>query len=205
MNEFIIENVMKEVKLLRKGFTSECDLQFITGVAIKNVYPDAKVLMEYSYPPQALLTGDKNRQYIDILVIINNKYYPIELKYKHKSCQNILIFENLKYNLTNQSCITDHRKKYCEDIERLFNLQNIKINNCDFAEGYAILLTNYEQFRNEKSAKQQKYSLDEDNIKKNNGIKEINEKYKNVTYNMKWYTYDEQNKFSYLITTINKK
>lgn len=200
-NEFNIEDVMAKVKELRNGglFTSERDFQFILGVAIRELYKTAIVVMEYYNPS----SNENKRQYIDILVIMNNKYYPIELKYKHKK-NNIKITDNLDYKLSDETCTTDHRKKYCEDIKRLIELQNSQIQNFNFAEGYAILLTNYEQFRNGKLENQ--YLLSENKIKENNGVNEINkinEKYKN-TYDMKWYNFDEQNKFSYLITTIKK-
>lgn len=207
--KFDIEAIMNEVKILRECFfTSERDLQFVVGLAIMKKYKkDATVVMEYNPDnksnQQPFKVKDNHRQYIDILVIMDNKYYPIELKYKHKK-QIIKITENLEYVLSNQSCTTNHRERYCEDIERILNLQNkkIKINNFDFAEGYAIFLTNYEQFKEEKTKNQEKYFLSESKIKENNGVKEINKKFKNATYDMKWYDYDKKEKFSYLITTI---
>ncbi len=200
-SEFDIENVMKEVKenSLRYGFVSECDFQFIIGVAIMKLYKDATVVMEYEYPRDTLLK-EGERQYIDILVIMNNKYYPIELKYKHKGCEKLQITNDLYCKLTNYSCTTEHRINYCEDIDRLLELRKTKEFNV--AEGYAILLTNYEQFRNKtKSGRQQeKYLLYEDEIK-DKGVNEIKAKYKEDYY-MEWFDFD---KFSYLLTKIYNK
>ncbi len=188
-SEFNIKNVMEEVEenSLRYGFISECDFQFIIGVAIMKLYKDATVVMEYKYPEEALLKKDEN---IDILVIMNNKYYPIELKYKHKGCENLKITNDLDYELTNQSCTTEHRINYCDDIDRLLKLRNIK--KFKFAEGYAILLTNCEQFRyKRKSGKQQeKYLLYETEIK-DKGVNEIKAKYKEDYY-MDWFDFGKQ-------------
>ena len=202
MNEkdFSIEEVMSKVQELRSGFISECDFQFIMGVAIRDLYKIDDIVMEYKYPDEAIKNNE--RQYIDILVIMNNKYYPIELKYKHK-CNNIEITKNLNYDLSDETCTTDHRKKYFEDIDRLSKLSNVKIQKFNFAKGYAILLTNYKQFREEKSKKQQVYSLDQNKI--NNIKMKINKKCENIICDMKWYDYRDSNEFSYLITTINKK
>lgn len=194
--EFNIKDIIN--KMNRYNFISEYDLQFIMGVAIKKLYKNATVAMEYCYSTQ-----NNNRQYIDIFVIMDNKYYPIELKYKHKGCNNLKITDNLDYNLTNQSCTTEHRQKYCKDIERILNLRNLKIHNFDFEKGYAILLTNYKPFRDDELGKQQKNYLLHENKIKHNGINEIKAEYKK-DYEMEWVDFDKQKQFSYLITTINK-
>ena len=50
---------------------------------IKDEYPNAKVRLEYcpSFNPN---------MHIDILVIIDNKWVPIELKYKTKGCSKVI-------------------------------------------------------------------------------------------------------------------
>ena len=95
--EFNINDVMAKVKELRIGFTSERDFQFIMGVAIRKLYKNANVVMEYKYPKKALI-NNKERQFVDIMVIINDNWYPIELKYNYKKC-DIHITEELKYEL----------------------------------------------------------------------------------------------------------
>lgn len=196
--EFDIKEVMDEVKKnsKRNGFTSEFDLQFFIGVAIKKLYKeDVTIVMEYRYPNPT--ENEEVRQYLDILVIMNDKYYPIELKYKHKG-DNIEITEKLKYDLSNQTCTTDHRKKYCDDIKRILRLRETnEMNGFNFEEGYAILLTNYD-FKN---GGNQKYSLDKNKIK--NGIDELGDDKKYC--HSEWEDYDKNGKFTYLITTVKKK
>ena len=200
-NEFNIEKVITTAKELKNGFffTSERDFQFMVGVAIKTLYKNATVIMEYRYPGGALIETNE-RQYIDILVIMDDKYYPIELKYKHKGV-NVEIAKDLDYELKPETCTTDHRKKYIDDIDRLSKLKNVKIGEFEFLEGYAVLLTNWEQIREESSKREQKYSLQENEI--NSLVKKINKKCNNAISDMKWYDYDNSKKFSYLITTIN--
>ena len=196
--EFNIKRVMKTIKEdLRKGFTSELDFQFIIGATIRDIYKNATVIMEYKYP-KGTLCENKERQYVDIMAVINGKWYPIELKYKYKEC-NINITKELEYKLENHSCKTNHRKKYCMDIIRLLQLRK---SDFKFEEGYAIVLTNYVEFRYKKKKCQNRWLLYDENII--DGVKEINEKYDKKMYNMEWEDYDRQKKFSYLITTINK-
>lgn len=192
---FDIEEVMKKVESLRNGFTVEHDFQFIMGVAIREIYPNANVIMEYKYPEIEDATKQK-RQYIDILVIMDNKYYPIELKYKHKG-EVLCISENIKTELSNQTCTSDHRKHYREDIDRLLSLKETQktdyIPGCNFEEGYAIFLTNYENFQN----KQAQDSIDSETLKKD-------KKYKKYNIDVEWKPYKTNTSFIYAITTIKK-
>ena len=68
---------MQKLKEKRTIFVSEADFQLELAWIIKDEYPNAKVRLEYS--PAFDLS-----MHIDILVIIDRKWIPIELKYKTK-------------------------------------------------------------------------------------------------------------------------
>ena len=75
--------------------------------------------------------------HIDILVIIDNKWIPIEIKYKTKGCcKNI---DNEIYNLKNHGAKDVNCYLYLKDIHRI---EIIKENVPDFAEGYTVFVTN---------------------------------------------------------------
>lgn len=88
-----ILDVIEHVKLKRRIFVSEADMQFEFAWVIKELYPNAKVRLEYC--PEFDLN-----MHIDILVIIDNGWIPIEFKYKTKGC--VKVVDNEKYNLKNQ-------------------------------------------------------------------------------------------------------
>ena len=68
---------MQKLKEKRTIFVSEADFQLELAWIIKDEYPNAKVRLEYC--PAFDLS-----MHIDILVIIDRKWIPIELKYKTK-------------------------------------------------------------------------------------------------------------------------
>ena len=88
--EFDIELVISKLKNKRKVFVSEADFQLEMAWIIKQEYPNAKVRLEYCP------TFDFN-MHIDILVVIDNQWIPIELKYKTKGCQKEI--DNEIFNL----------------------------------------------------------------------------------------------------------
>ena len=83
--------IMDKLKTKRTIFFSEADLQHELAWIIKEEYPNSKVRLEYC--PQFDL-----KMHIDILVIIDNKWIPIEIKYKTKvksnSCFSLLIINS---------------------------------------------------------------------------------------------------------------
>ena len=90
---FDVDKLMQELSLKRKIFVSEADFQLELAWLIKERYPMATVRMEYS--PQF-----NTDMHIDILVLFDGKWFPIELKYKTKGCRKIIDGEI--YNLKNQ-------------------------------------------------------------------------------------------------------
>ncbi|MEG0826687.1 MAG: hypothetical protein RR404_04390, partial [Bacilli bacterium] len=83
INKFNIELVMSKLKQRRKIFTSEADFQFELATVIKEEYPKTKIRLEYC--PEF----DSN-MHIDILIIIDDNWIPIELKYKTKGCKKVI-------------------------------------------------------------------------------------------------------------------
>jgi len=127
---FDIYKVIEKLKNKRQIFTSEADFQLELAWVIKEEYPNAKVRLEYC--PQFDM-----KMHIDILVIIDNKWIPIELKYKTKGCTKIIdkeIFNLKKHSAKDINCYL-----YLKDIERI---EKIKKEDNLFSKGYAIFITN---------------------------------------------------------------
>lgn len=76
--ELSIEKVLRDLFKDRPIFHSEADFQFALAWRIKEQYSKAKIRLEMRSD-----NFDK-KEYIDILVELNGKKYPIELKYKTK-------------------------------------------------------------------------------------------------------------------------
>jgi len=128
--EFNIEIIMSKLKEKRKIFVSEADFQLEMAWIIKEEYPDAKVRLEYCP------SFDFN-MHIDILVTIDNKWIPIELKYKTKGCRKEI--DNEIFNLKNHGAKDMNCYLYLKDIQRI---EKIKENVAIFKEGYTIFITN---------------------------------------------------------------
>ena len=122
--------VLKELSIKRKIFVSEADFQLELAWMIRSIYPHAIVRLEYC--PQF-----DTDMHIDLLVIIDGKWIPIELKYKTKACKKIVDGEF--YNLKNHSAKDVNCYAYLKDIQ---SIETIKENVSLFSEGYAILITN---------------------------------------------------------------
>ena len=84
IEKFNIELIISKLKEKRKIFVSEADFQLEMAWIIKEQYPNAKVRLEYCP------TFDFS-MHIDILVIIDNRWIPIELKYKTMVCNKTVV------------------------------------------------------------------------------------------------------------------
>ena len=126
---FDIYKIIDRLKVKRPIFVSEADFQLELAWVIKEEYSNAKVRLEYC--PQF----DMNI-HIDILVIIDNKWIPIELKYKTKGCSKIV--DNELFNLKNHSAKDINSYLYLKDIERI---EKIKEKEISFEKGYTIFIT----------------------------------------------------------------
>lgn len=127
---FDIYKIIDRLKLKRPIFVSEADFQLELAWAIKEECPNVNVRLEYC--PQF----DMN-MHIDILVTIDNKWIPIELKYKTKGCSKII--DNELFNLKSHSAKDINCYLYLKDIERI---EKIKEKEISFKKGYTIFITN---------------------------------------------------------------
>lgn len=115
----------------RKTFHSEADFQFALAWEIQKCYPEAKIRPEYC------LAEIEPSIYIDILVIMDGLWYPIELKYK--TLKGIKEYNGEIFKLKNHGAQDLGRYDYLSNIMRIERLsKTITV----FGKGYAILLTN---------------------------------------------------------------
>lgn len=122
--------IVDKLKERRKIFVSEADFQLELAWTIKENYPNAKIRLEYCP------TFDLN-MHIDILVIMNNKWYPIELKYKTKGCTKVV--DDEIFNLKNHGAKDVNSYLYLKDIMRIEKIRN---NVKEFDTGYTMFITN---------------------------------------------------------------
>lgn len=208
---FDIELIISKLKDKRKIFVSEADFQFEMAWIVKEQYPNAKIRLEYSP------SFDFNI-HIDILVILDGKWIPIELKYKTKGCSKKI--DDEIFNLKNHGAKAVNCYLYLKDIQRIEKIrENVKV----FEEGYTIFITNdigYTKIPLKQNCVYKDFSL-EDNIIKN-GILNWNDNTSDGTkkncekpiilkndYRIKWNDYsiiDNTNTgtFVYLVNKIVK-
>ena len=146
-----IVKVINNLKANRKIFYSENDFQFALAWEIQKCYKKAKIRLE-----RCRVSAPKKDLYVDIIVHLNNKEYPIELKYKTKALE--VTENNEEYSLRNQGAQNFGRYDYLKDIQRLEELSK-KIKN--YGKGFAILLTNDELYwvENREGADNEKFYL----------------------------------------------
>lgn len=155
-NKFDIYKIIEKLRVKRPIFVSEADFQLELAWIIKEEYPNSIVRLEYC--PEF----DYN-MHIDILVIMNNRWIPIELKYKTKDC--IKEISNEKFNLKKHGAKDINCYLYLKDIQRI---EKIKDNVDFFEKGYTILITNeisYTKVPMKKNCFYKEFSLEEGIIK----------------------------------------
>lgn len=145
LDQLTMIKILEELKEKRPVFCSEADFQFELAGTIRDYlkeknYKNVQVLLEY----YQLYESISHPIYIDILIIIDGYWYPIELKYKTKGNSNKNI--TLKYSdagyefgLKNHLAQNINCYKYLYDIKRI---EEVKKNVPMFKKGYAIMLTN---------------------------------------------------------------
>jgi len=142
-----IIKILDILKSKRKVFYSESDFQFSLAWEIHEYYDNANIRLEYPH-----LQG---KEYIDIIVELNGKIYPIELKYKTLSFldentqSSTVIDNNEKYDLKNQGAQDHGRYDYLYDIQRI---EKFLKDNEKYEYGYAILLTNDKSYWNKRKS-----------------------------------------------------
>ena len=198
----IIDNVRKR----RTIFTSEADFQLEMAWAIKEMYPNALVRMEYcpDFAPS---------MHIDILVVIDGGWIPIELKYKTKRSEKVVNGE--KFFLKEHSAKDVNCYLYLKDMQRV---EFIKENADLFLEGYTVFLTNEQSYLkapHKKECVYKDFSLEEGTVKTGilkwgenagTGTMKGNEKPIELTgsYTIQWQEYsvlDDSNTGSFFVLT----
>lgn len=131
MTKHELEMILLRLSQNRKAFHSEADFQFAFAWAIQETFPDSTIRLEYS-PSQI-----QPSIHLDILVVIGDDWYPIELKYKTYACIKTVGDETFK--LKSHGAQDLGRYDYLKDVQRIERLGR-ELPKCKI--GYSILLTN---------------------------------------------------------------
>jgi len=126
-----IFNAITTLSESRKIFHSEADFQFALAWEIQKEYPDARIRLEYC------LSDNNLKQYIDIMVITENGWYPIELKYKTHSL--LTNYNGESFNLRDQSAQDQGKYDFLKDVQRI---ERFCKDNSEMHKGFAVFLTN---------------------------------------------------------------
>ena len=182
LKEFNIEKALERLRKYRKIFHCEADFQFALARGIDTMYKDLNIRLEYFYKEDE----DKNRQYIDILVLDKEKKncIPIELKYKTNKEEEIEL-ENEVYHLKKQSAKNDNSFYVVKDLERIEKLvyeednKTYNLDNLNVIKGYVIFLTTYECYKTNKlTGEAKEFNLACEKGKNEIEVKAVNKKYK---------------------------
>lgn len=112
----------------------EAQLQYELAIELGKSYPKAKIYLEYP----AVDKNSNKRIYYDLVIVENNTYYVIELKYKTKA-ENVSIY-GVSYELKTHAAQDLGRFDYLKDISRI---ENFSANtNKNFGGGFAVIVTN---------------------------------------------------------------
>ena len=129
-----IIQIIVSLSKVRKLFWSEDDFKFAFATQVQLKFGKAaEVRLEKRYKGEK----DKN-SYTDIVVRLNGKNFPIELKYKTVK-GSYADFGNEVVELMTHSAVDLGCYAYLKDINRLEYLAK---NDSDFERGFAIILTN---------------------------------------------------------------
>ena len=131
-----IENTINNVIKKADVFVSEMDFQHSLGNELKSHYQQYDIYMGYRV--QGELYG--SAMHIDIVLLKEDTFIPIEIKYKTKG-QTV---KNRKeeYKFKRHGAYPDNCKRYLDDIIRIKKLRNYPY----FKEGYSIFLTDDEKY-----------------------------------------------------------
>ena len=129
--------IISSLRVKRPIFHSEEDFQFALAWEIKQAIPDSQVRLEVPFEI------DGERKSVDVVVINNGYYYPIELKYKQDELKDV-IYNNEQFNLIEQKRTTDSCPEFIKDIERVEKL-SFRLNGGNRL-GFAIWLTNEDYY-----------------------------------------------------------
>lgn len=125
-----LHNQIDLLKSSRSLFHSEADFQFALAWEIQKSYPKANIRLEYC---PAIFPN----MHLDILVELDGKWFPIELKYKTLK-MNVDIGGEY-FNLKNHGAQDLGRYDFWIDVERIEQLKQ-SIDN--YEKGFVIMLSN---------------------------------------------------------------
>lgn len=153
----IKEQVVEAIEILKKErpiFHSEDDFKFsFSKSLLDELGEDYKIRLER---PEEIIMRKRDgktvvvRAAIDI-VVMNSKtgsFYPIELKYKTKKCK--IDIDGEIYNLTEHGAADIGRFSFRKDI---FRIEQLVKKNDNAVQGFFIVITNDEKYRNDISNK----------------------------------------------------
>ena len=124
-----IDKIMYQLSRWRPIFHSEADFQFSLAWMIKEQYPNCDIRLEFvpEFNPNL---------HLDILVILDGKWIPIELKYTTRKC--IKTINDEVYVLKEQGAKDQGCYNYLKDIMRI---EEFRDKSDKFIEGYTIKIT----------------------------------------------------------------
>lgn len=129
-----LESNLKKVVFNGNIPVCEAQLQYELAVELGKSYPNAKIFFEYP----ATDKSSTKRIYYDLVIVENDTYYVIELKYKTKD-ENVSIY-GVSYTLKNHAAQDLGRFDYLKDVSRI---ENFSANtNKNFGGGFAVIVTN---------------------------------------------------------------
>lgn len=146
MTKQFIETVLLALANERKVFWSEADFQFAFAWKLKEMFedsnPQSTINVRLERRADALEKRDDGKKsgdaYIDIWVEINEKVYPIDLKYKTIQCS--ITDGSEEYKLKQHGACDIGCYLYLKDVERIEHISKSLGDN--FGKGFAIMLTN---------------------------------------------------------------
>lgn len=134
MDKELLEKILKTLSKKRPVFHQEADFQFALAWEIQEGLKDAKIRLEY--PVATEKNGKRKNEYIDIIVTVDDKTYPIELKYKPKELE--ITIDDEDFYLKSHAAQTLGNYDSLKDISRIEKF--IARNKCE--AGFVIWLSN---------------------------------------------------------------
>lgn len=175
LTKSVMEEILEEINKDGVVFSKEIQFQFAFAEKLKEKYKESKV--EIILENLSYITNGKNKEkiYSDIVVKLNDYYYPIELKFK--TADKTVVYHNGEkaFYTFNQGAVESGCYDFIKDIKRIETLfetdsKNIKYtslgNSPQFKRGFVILLTNYDKYYSlgKEETYWKNYSLYEDRI-----------------------------------------
>ena len=124
-----IHEIMRQLSMWRPIFHSEADFHFSLAWLIKKKYPEYEIRLEF-------IPDFNPNLHLDILVILDGKWIPIELKYTTNKCIKTIneeIYVLKEHGAKDQGCYN-----YLKDIMRI---EEFRDKSSKFIEGYTIKIT----------------------------------------------------------------